>query len=122
ALRDGDSSPHGLGFLFHSRLHPGGPGVSDISSAGITRVTPGYGKTCRENVLRRVNVPVVPGAAGGARPCPRVQAQRGEQVPARAARLAGGVPAVDRDHVPPGPLRLVLDHAAEGAPPAVADG
>ena len=96
--------------------------MSDISSAGITGVTPGYGKTCRKNVLRRVDIPVVPGAAGRARPVPRLQARLGEQVPAGRAGLARRVPAVDRDHVPSGPGRLVLDHAAEGAPPAVGDG
>ena len=48
--------------------------MSDISSAGITRGTPGYGKTCRKDVLGGVEVPVMPGAAAGARPaaCPRL--------------------------------------------------
>ena len=41
----------------------------------------------RQDVLRRVNVPVVPGAAGRARPVPRLQAEFGEQMPARRARF-----------------------------------
>ena len=44
--------------------------MSYISSAGITRGTPGYGKTCRKDVLGGVDVPVMPGAAAGARPVP----------------------------------------------------
>jgi hypothetical protein len=116
---DGDSGSRGPGFLFHGRPHPGSPGVSDVSSAGIARIAPGCGKTCRKDVLRGVYVPVVPGAARRARPVPRRQAQRGEQVPARRAGLGRRVEAVDRDHAPPGPFRLVLDHAAEGAPAAV---
>ena len=69
--------------------------MSNISSTGIAGVAPGYGKTCRQDVLCRVDVPVVPGAAGGALPRPGVQAEVGEQVPARRAGLAGGVPAAD---------------------------
>jgi hypothetical protein len=34
--------------------------MSDISSAGIGAGSGGYGKTCRQYVLRRVDVPVVP--------------------------------------------------------------
>jgi len=37
--------------------------MSYVSSAGIARDTPGYGTTCRQDVLRRVKVPVMPGAA-----------------------------------------------------------
>ena len=62
--------------------------MSDISSAGITRDIPGCGKTSGKDVLRRVDVPVVPGAAGRARPVPRRKAQLREQVPARRAGLA----------------------------------
>ena len=113
---------HRLGFLFHSRPHPGGPGVSDISSAGIGTVSGAYGKTCRQNVLRRVDVPVVPGAAGRALPRPGVQAQRREQMPARRAGFRRRIPAVDHHEVPPVPLALVLQLAAELTPPAVADG
>jgi hypothetical protein len=40
--------------------------MSDIASAGIAGGTPGYGTTCRKDVLGRVEVPVVPGAAGRA--------------------------------------------------------
>jgi len=36
--------------------------MSYVSSAGIARGVPGYGKTCRQDVLRGVDVPVVPGA------------------------------------------------------------
>ena len=114
--------PSRAGFLFHSRLHPGGPGVSDISSAGITRGTPGYGKTCRKNVLRGVDVPVVPGAAGRARPCRVFRLSEASRCPHDRAGLADGVPAVDRDHVPPGLAALYSIMRAEGAPPAIGDG
>src|SRR5262249_32652629 len=118
---DGDSGPHGPGFLFHSRLHPGGPGVSDISSAGMAGDAPGYGKTCRQDVLRGVAVPVVPSTAARALPRPAFQAQFGEEIPARRARLRAWVPPVDDDHWPPVSGRLVLKHGPEGAPPAVRD-
>jgi hypothetical protein len=95
--------------------------VSDISSAGMAGATPGYGKTCRQDVLRGVDVPVVPGAAGRARPVPPVQAQRSEDMPARRACLRRRVPPVDHDQVPPVPGRLVLEHGPEGSPPAVRD-
>jgi hypothetical protein len=44
--------------------------MSDLSSAGIARGTPGYGTTCRKNVLRGVDIPArltraTPGAASG---------------------------------------------------------
>jgi hypothetical protein len=94
---------------------------SYISSAGITGSTPGYGKTCRKNVLRGVDVPVVPGAAGRALPRSGTQAQRGEQVPAGRARLGAGVPAVSSDQVPSGPRCFVLQHPAEITPPAIRD-
>ena len=69
------------------------------SSTGITRAFPGYGKTCRKDVLRGVVVPVMPGAAVGTPPVPHRQLQARQQVSARGARLAGRVPAVD-DHDP----------------------
>ncbi|MGH3182596.1 MAG: hypothetical protein ACRDOE_11920, partial [Streptosporangiaceae bacterium] len=37
ALKDGDSFPHGSGFLFHWRLRPGCPVPSYAASAGIGR-------------------------------------------------------------------------------------
>src|SRR5579864_3735576 len=93
--------------------------MSDVSSAGIARGAPGYGTTCRKDVLGGVDVPVVPGAAGRASPLPGGQAQAGEQVPARRAGLGRGVPAVDHDQAAPVPLALVLQLAAELAPAAV---
>src|SRR5436190_16825502 len=95
--------------------------MSDISSAGIARGAPGYGKTCRKDVLCGVDVPVVPGAAARARPVPGGQAQLREQVPARAAGLGGRVPAVDDDQLASVPLALVLELPAELAPAAVGD-
>ena len=96
--------------------------MPDISSTGITRVTPGYGTTCRKDVLRGVDVPVVPGAAGRASPLPGGQGQAREQVPARRAGLGRGVPAVDDDKAAAVPLALVFKLAAELALPAVGDG
>ena len=55
--------------------------MSDASSAGIARGAPGCGKTCRNDVRGRVDVPVVPGAAGRARPAAGGKAQPGEQWP-----------------------------------------
>jgi len=37
-----------------------------VSSAGIARGAPGYGTTCRKDVLGGVEVPVMPGATGRA--------------------------------------------------------
>ena len=96
--------------------------MSYASSAGIARTVPGYGTTCRKDVLRRVEVPVVPGAAGRAGPAPRREAQPGDQVPARRARLRAGMPAVDHDQAPPVAFALVGELAAELAPAAVRDG
>src|SRR5215472_9020211 len=95
--------------------------MSDASSAGIARGTPGYGKTCRKDVLGRVDVPVVSGAAGRARPAPGGQAEFREQVPARRAGLRAGVPPVDHDQATAVPLALVLELAPEFRPPAVRD-
>src|ERR1700739_1127968 len=80
-----------------------------------------HGKTCRQDVLRGVSVPVVPGAAQWASPVPDGQAQLREQVPARRAGLGRGVPAVDDDQVPAVPVAFVLELAAELGPPAVRD-
>src|SRR5579864_8259652 len=89
--------------------------MSYVTSAGR------HGKTCRQDVLRGVGVPVVPGAARWASPVPDGQAQLREQVPARRAGLGRRVPAVYDDQVPAVPLALVLELAAELAPPAVRD-
>jgi hypothetical protein len=71
--------------------------MSYLSSAGIAQGAPGYGKTCRKNVLRGVDVPVVPGAAGRASPVPGGQAQVREQVPLQGF---GGIGVDGEDHVP----------------------
>src|SRR6185437_3243868 len=102
--------------------HPGGPGMSDISSAGIARMTPGYRLTGGKDVLRGVDVPVVPGAAGRARPVPRRKGEFFEQVPARRAGLGRRVPAVDHYQGAPVPLALVLKLAAELSEPGVENG
>src|SRR2546430_1006065 len=60
--------------------------------------------------------------AGRALPRPRAEGEFREQVPARTTGFRAGIPAADHDQVPPGPGCLVLDHAAEGAPPAVGNG
>src|SRR5215469_8182215 len=96
--------------------------MSDASSAGIARGAPGCGKTCRKDVRGRVDVPVVPGAAGRARPAPGGKAQPGEQVAARRAGPRAWVPVVDDDQLTPVPLALVGELAAELAPAAVRDG
>ena len=87
-----------------------------ISSTGISTVSGAYGKTCRTDVLGRVEVPVVPGTAGRARPVPRFQAQGAEQIPARAARLRAGIPAVNYDQPAPVFGCLVLQRAGGPAP------
>ena len=93
--------------------------MSDASSAGIARGAPGYGTTCRKDVLGGVEVPVVPGAAGRARPVPGGQAQLRQPVPAPRAGLGRGVPAVDDDQAAAVPLALVFQLAAELTPGAV---
>ena len=103
-----DSGPHGPGFLFHGRLHPGGSGVSDISSAGMAGVASGYGKTCRQDVLRGVDVPVMPGTAGRALPHPGAPAVRDRL---RQPTVADHVPhreILQDDHV------MVADQAGGG--------
>ena len=95
--------------------------MSDVSSAGIARETPGYGKTCRKDVLRGIDVPVMPGAARRARPVPGGQAQLHEQVPARRAGLLRRVPAVDHDQLAAVPFAFVRELATELAPAAVCD-
>src|SRR6516162_11628205 len=95
--------------------------MSYVSSAGIAPGAPGYGKTCRKDVPRGVDIPVVPGAAGRASPVPGGQAQVREQVPACRAGLGRGVPPVDDDQAAAVPLALVLQLSAELAPPAVGD-
>src|SRR6266851_427196 len=77
ALKDGDSFPHGSGFLVHRRLRRGYSRASYVASAGSHRQPGG------QDVLGGVDVPVVPGAAGGARPAACPEAEGGEQVPAR---------------------------------------
>src|SRR5580658_21944 len=89
--------------------------VSDISSAGSHRLTSG------QDVLGGIDVPVVPGAAGRALPCPRGQVQFCEQVPARRACLGGRVETVDHDKLPPVPLAFVFELPAELAPATVAN-
>jgi hypothetical protein len=87
--------------------------VSDISSAGSN------GKTCRQDVLGGVDVPVVPGAAGRALPRPGAKRELREQVPAGGAGLAAREEPADHDQAPPRPGRLVLEQAAEVTPAAV---
>jgi hypothetical protein len=81
------SSRAGVPVLQASRTG-GGPGMSYVTSAGR------HGKTCRQDVLRGVDVPVVPGAAGRACPVPRRKGQLREQVlPGGAAGQAESMAA-----------------------------
>src|SRR5690242_19725824 len=89
--------------------------MSYACSAGRHRLTSG------QDVLRGVDVPVMPEAARGARPVPRGQAQFHEQVPARRAGPGTWIPAVDHDQIAPGALAFVLKLAAELAPATVRD-
>ena len=89
--------------------------MSYASSAGSHRLTSG------QDVLRRVEIPVMAGTARRAGPLPGAQAQLLEPVPARRTGLGRGVPPVDHDQVPAVPLALVGELAAELAPPAVTD-
>jgi hypothetical protein len=65
--------------------------MSYASSAGIARGAPGYGTTCRQDVLGGVEIPVMSGAAGRACPVPGAQLQLREQVPARRAGVVRGL-------------------------------
>ncbi|SMD03511.1 hypothetical protein SAMN05660733_03555 [Lentzea albidocapillata] len=95
---------------------------SDISSAGITRVVSGYGSTSRKDVLRRVEVPVVPGATARTRPVPGRELQLGEQMPTGRAGLAGRKPAVDHDQHATGTFAFVLKLPPKLPPARVRDG
>jgi hypothetical protein len=89
--------------------------MSYASSADSHRLTSG------QDVRRGVEVPVVPGTAGRARPLPGAQAQPREPVPARRAGLGRRVPPVDHDQVPAVPFTFVDELAAELGPAAVRD-
>ena len=89
--------------------------MSDASSAGS------HGKTCRQDVLDRVDIPVVPGAAGRARPMPDRKHEFRKPVPTRRTCLARWKPAVDDDELPSVPLALVFQLATELGPAAVRD-
>lgn len=89
--------------------------MSDVTSTGR------HGKTCRQDVLRRADIPVVEGAAGRAAPRPGAKRQFGEQMPAHRASLGAGVPAVDHCHMTAVSGRFVLQHRAECAPARVKD-
>jgi len=95
--------------------------MSDIASAGIARGSLGYGKTCRKDVLGRVDVPVVPGTAGRACPVPSGKGKLREPVPARRAGLRTRVPTARHDQLAAVSLTLVSELATELAPPAVRD-
>src|SRR6185312_6527405 len=90
--------------------------MSDASSAGS------HGKTCRQDVLGRIDIPVVPGTTGGARPVADRKLELHEHMPARRASLARRKPAVNDDELPSVPLTLVRQLAAELGPTAVRDG
>lgn len=94
---------------------------SHLSSAGIARIAAGYGSTSRKDVLGRVHVPVMPGAAGGTPPRPHRKAKRGSLVPALIADLAGRVPAVDRHQAPSSTRTLVLELTTELTPGSIRD-
>ena len=66
--------------------------MSDISSAGTAGVAPGYGKTCRQDVLRGVDGPGRAGCRRTGTSSAGIQAQRSEEIPARRARLRRRVP------------------------------
>lgn len=102
ALKDGDSRTRDREFLCRRRSLTGGPVQSDIRSAGVSCLRRPGGD---EDVLGGIDVPVVPGAAVGARPLSCPEGQCCEQVPARAARLGTGVPAVDHHGPATGPPR-----------------
>ncbi|MCP2236382.1 hypothetical protein LY41_002201 [Prauserella halophila] len=91
-------------------------GRSHSVSTGCNR--PPGGRT----VLGGVHVPVVGRSATGA--CPRAHVQRhrlGEPAAGRA-RLTGGRPAVNRDHLAAVPVGLVLQHRTQLRPRGVGDG
>ena len=114
-LKDGDSSPRELGFLFHRRRRPGCPGSSYIASAGSHREPLG------QDVLSGVDVPVVPGAAGRTLPDPCRKAERCEQVSATGADLGRRVPAIHARQLPSVTLALISQHDPESGPASGGD-
>src|SRR5699024_11704997 len=117
-MNGGDSRTRVREFLFRRRLPLGWPMRSDIAYAGVWCLRQPGGD---EHVLRGVDVPVVPGAAVRTRPVAGPERQRGEQVPACAARLGAGIPAVDQHEPAPRLLRLVFEHGPELGPTGFAD-
>ncbi|MCP2242573.1 hypothetical protein LX86_001294 [Lentzea aerocolonigenes] len=110
------------GFLFHSRLRQGDPLPSDVSSAGIARVVSDCGSTNRKNVLGRVQIPIMPGAATWTRPATDGQWELGQPVPAARTGLARRVPTIDHDKSTAGASAFVLQLTTELTPAAVMDG
>ena len=96
--------------------------MSYTRSTGFTGRKPGCRQPDGKNVLSGVDVPVVQGAAIGARPVTRPETQGGQQVPAFGARLAAGVEAVNHDQALAVPLRLVAEELPKLSPTGVADG
>ena len=95
--------------------------MSDVTSTGISTVTSTYGKTCRKDVLCRINVPVVPGATVRARPVPRAETQFSKQMPTRTARFTRRIPAINNDQAPSSFSCLVFKHLPESTPAAIRD-
>ena len=95
---------------------------SDISSAGIARVTSGCDSTSRKDVLRRVQVPAVPGATTRTRPVPGSELEFGEHMSARRTRLAGRVPAINHHERAARSGALVRQLPSELAPTRIGDG
>ncbi|SMC58971.1 hypothetical protein SAMN05660733_00624 [Lentzea albidocapillata] len=116
------ATPHGAVFLFHRRPRKGEPLPSDISSTGIARVASGCDSTSRKDVLGRIEIPVVPGAATRTRPVPGRERQFSEQIPAHRTGLAGRVPTVDHDQRAARSFTLVLKLAPELTPAGIGDG
>jgi hypothetical protein len=80
--------------------------VSDVTSTG------GHGTTCRQDVLGRVDVPVVQGAAGRATPRPGGQRELGKKMPARRAGLGAAGLLAGRPPLIAGQVTLPSGQAA----------
>jgi len=110
------SAQGGGRFLFHRRRRKGGPLPDYISSAGITVLAHGHDSTSRKDVLRRVVIPVVPGATIRTRPYPGRKGELCEQVAAVGAGLARRIEPVDHYQPSSAPTRLVLQLTPELTP------
>src|SRR5258707_6624254 len=109
-LKPGDSCFTGARRVGH------GPSRSYRLSTGVHRASHG------KNILRGIDISIMPDPTCRTRPLAHVQGQGVKHVPAGVATLGTGIPAVNLDQRAPIPGRFVLQLPPQLAPPDVTDG